>query len=279
MTALKISLRGKEGGGGKEGDMGIPKPIRFNNKGLNEWNILHCYRGSIAHGTYRPNNEPNSIDDKDTMAVCIPPLDRYFGLKEYGSRGTSEIKQDEWDIVIYELRKFIRLLKKGNPNVLSVLWIEKEYFISKTDTGQMLIDNKELFVSKDVYFSFIGYAKAQLHRMTHMRFEGYMGEKRKRLVEKYGYDTKNASHLMRLLRMGIEFLTTGELQVLRKHDATELLEIKAGKWSMEQIQSEAKRLFALAEESFVRSDLPRKVDDNKINDFCVELLKKHFKER
>ena len=27
---------------------------------------------------------------------------------------------------------------------------------------------------------------------------------------------------------------------------------------------------------FVRSDLPRKVDDNKINEFCTELIKKHF---
>lgn len=38
-----------------------------------------------------------------------------------------------------------------------------------------------------------------------------MGEKRKQLVAKHGYDTKNASHLIRLLRMGMEFLTVEEI--------------------------------------------------------------------
>ena len=40
---------------------------------------------------------------------------------------------------------------------------------------------------------------------------GYMGDKRKRLVVELGYDAKNASHCVRLLRMCIEFLTTGEM--------------------------------------------------------------------
>ena len=256
--------------------MTIPKPIKFENEGLNKWNILHCYRGSIAHGTYRPNSEPNSIDDKDTMAVCIPPLDRYFGLKQYGSRGTKEIKQDEWDIVVYEFLKFIRLLKKGNPNVLSVLWTSPEYFINKSYAGEMLIKNRNVFVSKDPYFSFVGYAKSQLHRMTHQKFQGYMGDKRKKLVEKYGFDTKNASHLIRLLRMAIEFLTTGEMKVLRAHDATELLEIKDGKWSLQKIEKEAQRLFILAEEAFVRSELPIKCDDEKIDELCIKILKCHY---
>jgi len=52
-----------------------------------------------------------------------------------------------------------------------------------------------------------------------------MGAKRKSLVEKFGYDTKNAAHLILLLRMGIEFLSVGVLHV-KRHDAQELLEIK-----------------------------------------------------
>lgn len=52
----------------------------------------------------------------------------------------------------------------------------------------------------------------KLHRE---HFSGYMGEKRKAMVRKYQYDVKNAAHLIRLLRMGTEFLTTGELQVYR----------------------------------------------------------------
>ena len=42
------------------------------------------------------------------------------------------------------------------------------------------------------------------------------------MVWKYQYDVKNAAHLIRLLRMGTEFLETGRLQVYRTTDADEL---------------------------------------------------------
>jgi predicted nucleotidyltransferase len=45
----------------------------------------------------------------------------------------------------------------------------------------------------------------KLHRE---HFSGYMGEKRKAMVRKYQYDVKNAAHLIRLLRMGAEFIET-----------------------------------------------------------------------
>jgi len=53
--------------------------------------------------------------------------------------------------------------------------------------------------------------------------------KRRELVRRLGYDAKNAAHLIRLLRMGIEFLTEGTLHVERV-DAPELLDIKHGAW-------------------------------------------------
>jgi hypothetical protein len=76
--------------------MTIPKDILSLDAGLDSWCILHGYRGSIAHGMYEPPENPDSIDDKDTMAICVPPLTHYFGLKEYGSKGTREIKRNEW---------------------------------------------------------------------------------------------------------------------------------------------------------------------------------------
>ena len=251
--------------------MGIPKNIS-NLQSIKDWCILLGYRGSISHGTYKSNKDPNSIDDKDLQGICIPPIEYYYGLKEFGSRGTIEIKKDEWDIVLYEFTKVIRLLEKGNPNVLALLWLEPQYYINITEAGQMLLDNRDLFVGKHVYHSFVGYANGQLHRMTHMACKGYMGEKRKRLVEKYGYDCKNGSHLIRLLKMGIEFLNDGELHVLRK-DAQQLLEIKAGEWSLEKVKNEAERLFASAEMAFTQSKLPVKPDHEKVNQLCVDIAK------
>jgi hypothetical protein len=100
---------------------------------------------------------------------------------------------------------------------------------------------------------------------------GYMGQKRRELVRRVGYDAKNAAHLIRLLRMGIEFLTEGTLLVERA-DAAELLDIKRGAWSLEKVKAEAERLFQLAQEAYVRSTLPPEPDRPRAERLCVEMI-------
>lgn len=253
--------------------MSIPKDVIRDEPGLSTWNIATMYRGSLAHGMYTPPAEPTSIDDKDVLAVCVPDDSYYYGLREYGSRGTKEIKRQEWDIVVYEARKYVSMLAQGNPNVLGSLWLRPEYYLNRTPAFNLLLENRAVFSGRHVYQPFTGYAHSQLHRMTHMVFEGYMGQKRKALVEQFGYDTKNAAHLIRLLRMGIEFLQHGEMFVFR-HDAPQLLEIKRGQWTLEQVKVEADRLFKQAEVAWASSPLPDKPDREKVNELCVEVIKR-----
>lgn len=245
------------------------KDIETSDPGLNEWCILLGYRGSVAHGMYVPNSDPNSIDDIDLMGVCVPPIDYYYGLHQYGSRGTKEITQDPYDVVVYEARKMISLLAQGNPNVLSMLWLDS--YLKNSDAGQMLIDSRHIFMAKHVYHSFIGYAHGQMKRMTRFEHNGYMGEKRKQLVAKHGYDTKNAAHLIRLLRMGIEAMQTGKLQVVRP-DAEELLSIKHGAFSLDEVQAMADDLFNQCRDAKDNSPLPDKPDMEAINQLCVEMI-------
>lgn len=290
--------------------------------------ILLGYRGSIAHNMYVPQNNPDSIDDKDLMGVFVAPLEHYLG---FGREDVHEKFINEWDTVSYEIRKFIQLLLKCNPNVLSLLWLDEQHIIYQHELGKLLRNHRDLFVSKQAYHSFNGYAYAQFKRMTHFNQEaqkemteledaltdfgidynephtaqeqrdtaitsgefsgrklgelidryqgikrkyfsgGYMGAKRRELVRRIGYDAKNSAHLIRLLRMGIEFLVEGELHVARA-DAENLLEIKRGEWSIERVKEEAERLFKLAEEAYVRSSLPAKPDSNKAEKLCVEII-------
>lgn len=230
--------------------------------------VLLAYRGSIAHGMFVPQSDANSIDDKDVMGVFVNPLEHYLG---FARRDSTERFLREWDTVCYELRKFVGLLLNCNPNVLSLLWLEQKHYIYRSKIAFELIANRELFVSKKAYHSFSGYAHSQFKRMTHFKFQGYMGEKRKALVEKFGYDTKNAAHLIRLLKMGIEFLMEGKLYVERT-DAAELLSIKRGEWSLEKVKERAEQLFALAEESYVRSPLPSEPDRDKAEQLVVKLV-------
>lgn len=237
--------------------------------------VLLGYRGSIAHGMYMPSSDPNSIDDIDLMGIFLFPPKNYIGLPQ--GKETVERFIGKYDMVFYEFRKFVRLLLKSNPNVLGMLWLQDNHYLLGTDVSQLLRDNREIFSSKLAYKSFTGYAYSQLKRMTHNSTQGYMGKKRKALVEKYGIDTKNASHCIRLLKMGIEFLSSGELNVFR-HDAPLLLEIKRGEWSLEQVKKEAERLFNLADEAYIRSKLPEKPNYEKANDIVMEVLMDHIRE-
>lgn len=112
------------------------------------------------------------------------------------------------------------------------------------------------------------------HRNALKGQTGYMGARRKALVEKHGFDPKNASHTIRLLRMGAEFLRDGELRVWCD-DAEELLEIKRGEWPLERIDAEAERLFKVAEEEHARSKLPERPDRGSAEKLLVELIHAH----
>lgn len=299
--------------------------------------ILTAYRGSIAHNMYVPKNDPKHIDDIDIIGVAIGEPNHYLGLHEWGSRGTKETKQGQWDCVWYEIRKAVSLLLQGNPNILSILWLRREHYIDIREQGARLIANRELFVGKHVYNSFAGYASAQLLKMesrdpaglrdyiavtaelkkrgahpNHKGEEiaypdghdaamgegqnaaatstevllarlrhyqkkgdniGYLGDKRKQLVVEVGYDSKNAAHCIRLLRMAKEFLSTGSMDVYRTNDREELLEIKAGKWPLVRIKELAEHLFAEMKATMESSPLPPEPDREKVEELLVDILK------
>lgn len=231
---------------------------------------LAGYVGSLAHGT-----AGDVIDDIDVYGVFISSEAHYFGLStsDHVSRvGVAEC----YDFTLFEIRKYVRLLLKSNPNVLSLLWLSENLYVVRTDWGQRLLDNRHLFMSRMLFKSFGGYAYSQLQKMTRgSTTQAYQGVRRRERYEKFGYDCKNAAHLIRLLRMGIEALATGEINVQR-HDAVQLKEIKLGAWTLAQVETEAKRLSRLLDEALVRSTLPAQPDREKAESLLIDILKKAF---
>lgn len=232
--------------------------------------LLAMRRGSEAHGTYLPPTDPTSVDDRDVMAIVVPPLRYYLGLAHF--EGAESIK-GPWDCCVYEFRKFVRLLTKQNPNVVSMLWLRPEDYLYVHPLAQRLLDSRLLFRARQPAFdSFIGYAMGQFKRMTHFTFQGYMGAKRKALAEKYGYDCKNAAHLVRLLTMAAEYLSTGEMVVYREKDRQKIIDIKTGGWELEMVKVEAERLRRAAEDALATSPLPERVDLDAIDRLCCDIL-------
>jgi predicted nucleotidyltransferase len=83
-------------------------------------------------------------------------------------------------------------------------------------------------------------------------------EKRSVLEEEFGYDTKHAMHLVRLLRMGVEALRDGEI-VVRRPDAQELLSIRNGAWKYEELVEYAEHMnHEVTEVWYKKTALPKK---------------------
>ena len=92
------------------------------------------------------------------------------------------------------------------------------------------------------------------------------------LEAKYGYDTKHAMHLVRLLRMGKEVLQDQELIVFREQDREELLTIRNGAWTIDQLREYAETQKYALNHLVDTSSLPKRPDFEKLNTFHQDLV-------
>ena len=94
---------------------------------------------------------------------------------------------------------------------------------------------------------------------------------RAELEARYGYDTKHAMHLVRLQRMAIEILRTGEVNV-RRPDRDELLAIRDGVWSYEDLEQRAEETAAAIDDAVPTFPLPDHPDEDHLDALCVEMI-------
>lgn len=123
--------------------------------------------------------------------------------------------------------------------------------------------------------SVLGKSLKRYRKLCKKYHMGYMGEKRKSLVRKHGYDSKNAAHMIRLLRMGAEYLQSGEMHVFRTHDAEQLREIKRGEWSLTEVQHLASNLFTQCDYAYQYSTLPEYPDFYTANELLSEIAQEN----
>lgn len=99
---------------------------------------------------------------------------------------------------------------------------------------------------------------------------------RKGLLDKYGFDVKFASHLVRLMFEGIELLKTGQLRFPLK-EATLLKEIREGKWTPEKVLSFSEELETEIEGLAESSKLPSKPRTKELEKFTIGVLYDHIR--
>jgi hypothetical protein len=112
------------------------------------------------------------------------------------------------------------------------------------------------------------------------QYETWKSERNRARAEteaKFGYDTKHAYHLLRLMRMCKEILTTGRV-IVKRPDAEELVGIRNGSRSYDDLLAEAKRLDDECGELYEMSKvLPHSPNDVALNDLCVSITDEYLK--
>lgn len=117
----------------------------------NGWLIFEAVAGSKAYGL------DTATSDTDIKGVFVLPKERFYGL-EY----TAQVNNETNDIVYYELKRFVELLVKNNPNILELLCTPKEKVLYKHPVMEIL--QPEMFVSKLCEQTFANYAFTQIKK-------------------------------------------------------------------------------------------------------------------
>lgn len=241
---------------------------------LNQKEGQHILVGLVGSQSYGTSTKDS---DYDYMGVAVAPLSHYTGLNRWEDDGTLKIDKratHNAELTEFEIRKFMKLAKGFNPNVIPLLYLRDQDYIWKTAGGAMLIECRDAFVSKRAYDTMIGYAKSQWKAVFNGD-TGKLGDKRKELVKIYGYDVKYAMHTIRILRTGLEFFTTGVFSVYRFKDKDELLDIRTGCWTLQEWLKEVDHLLELAEKAACEGNLPDKPDEETINALTMDLVERY----
>jgi len=233
---------------------------------LNTRTILLTITGSVAYGTAVESS------DRDYRGVCIPPEEYILGLKsfnEYNTTGGKTFKNtsDDIDIAITHINKFVIDAMSGVPNNLEILFTNPEHIILKNEFGDELISHRYDFLTKKLKHKFGGYAHSQLEKIIVKKSNG---TGRQDLIDKFGYDTKFAMHSVRLLTSGIQILKTGDFSTFRSN-REELLDIRNGKFTLEQIIMIINDLDKEINELYDTSKIPDSPDYKKINKWLINL--------
>jgi hypothetical protein len=218
-------------------------------------------------------------DDHDEMGVCIEPPEYVIGLRHFEQdvfrtkpQGVRS-EHGDTDRTIYSARKFCRLALSGNPSILTLFFAEPD--VVDTPVGEDLRALHPCFAARSAGKAFLGYMTQQRQRLLGER--GQMNVKRPELVERYGYDTKYAMHMLRLGFQGVEFLETGRLTLpMPKEERSFVFSVRKGEVDLNDALTKAGELESRVEDLLDTSPLPDRPDYERVNDWLVNAYQERW---
>jgi hypothetical protein len=215
--------------------------------------ILEGVVGSKAYGLDTPDS------DTDRLGIFLQPAEHFLGLQKVEE--TIAFKDDDGDVTLHELKKWVQLALKCNPTVMELVWLES--YTVESVTGRSLISMRELFLSKKfVRSSYLGYASGQFEKLK-KRGDGSFSSTLRRQTEKH------ARHMWRLLDQGSKLYLDGHLTIeVSSREAC----VSFGERVASGDLLVAENLLALTEQLFeYPSPLADAPDTDFINDWLIDL--------
>lgn len=261
-------------------DRGLLRPPRWLPGNVQYETIM----GSVAYGV------SSDTSDVDVYGWAIPPKDDVFPhlrgeIPGFGTpRKRFEVFQEHhiadpdalggggrtYDVTIFGIVRFFDLAMQNNPNVLDSLFTPINCVLHSTRVGDLVRENRRVFLHKGAWAKFKGYAYSQLHKIAIKQPEG----KRKELVAEHGYDVKFAYHVVRLVGEVEQILTEGDVDLQR--DNERLKAIRRGEWTEDRLRSWFDDKEKQLERAWAESKLPAKPDEAKIKDLLMRCLEEHY---
>jgi predicted nucleotidyltransferase len=131
-----------------------PAPLKFR--------VLY---GSHAHGTATPTS------DQDWRGMFQVDTETILGLER--TKDTFEVKAT--DQVYWELAQFVRLLLKGNPNLVGMLWTPGDCVFEMSNVAAALVFERESLITKAMVDAYHGWVYRELKDLQGkgLRSHGY----------------------------------------------------------------------------------------------------------
>ncbi len=215
----------------KAGPLGDPAHVlaEYN---LYESVIYSCVVGSKAYGLDRDGS------DEDRRGIYLAPAELEWSL--YGV--PEQLENRESEECYWELKKFLVLALKANPNILECLYtplVEK-----RTLFADELLASRDIFLSKLVYQTYNGYVMSQFKKLE------------QDLWTSGDVKWKHAMHLIRLLLEGITILKDGYVPVRVSQHRDLLLSIRDGGTTWDEVNKWRLALHREFEHAFRETKLP-----------------------
>lgn len=236
--------------------------------------------GSVAYGV------SGDASDVDIYGFCVPPKTYIFPhlAGEIEGFGRQHKRFNQWqqhhvedkeaakvyDFSIYSIVKYFDLCMDNNPNMIDSLFTPDFCVLHITAVGQMVRDNRTIFLHKGAWHKFRGYAYSQMHKAEIKNPVGKRGEEKASL----GYDAKYVYHLVRLMDEIHQILEHGDINLLRAKE--QLKAIRRGETTLEDV----KRWFSEREQELDRlcqsSKLRKEPDEDRIKELLLNCLEQHY---